>query len=51
MVTLLKMPCTWDHVKNSNAYDQYIQMTIPVLPPTGRGLDEEGGSSYCPLLE
>lgn len=23
----------------------------PVLPPTGRGLDDDGGSSYCPLLE
>lgn len=25
-------------------------MTVLVLPPTGRGLEEEGGSSYCPLL-
>lgn len=37
----------WDHVKNSNV----LQMSVPVLPPTGLGLDEEGGSSYGPLLE
>ncbi len=40
-----------DQGKISSACGQFVQMTVPVLPPTGRGLDEEGGSSYCPLLE
>ena len=29
----------------------HMRCALPVLPPTGRGLEEEGGSSYCPLLE